>query len=338
MDERPTSRFSYDRSAFLYVAVTLLLGIGSLHSQNNLLFLAFGVAVGVLLVNGTYAWVSMRWLRLRRHAPSRAEVGRAVTLRYHATTRARLIAAVAVVIEERDAPGAGAACVQSVSRGAPARAEATLVPERRGELRLRRIDASSRYPFGAAKKTMRFERPAVILVRPRPIYPDERSLHAVATGRVAVPASLKRAGAGDEVFGLREYAAGDPQRRIAWRASARHGDWLVREHADVATSSVRVALRLDPDLPESVNEEAVSLSAGTLALLRARGRRAGMYDPARPGSLIESLPAALDALARLDITNAGRRDEPRATIVIEASPGGARLRSAGGAAPVGATL
>ena len=36
-------------------------------------------------------------------------------------------------------------------------------------------------------------------------------------------------GDGDDYSGLREYRSGDPQRRIAWKASARHEDLLVRE-------------------------------------------------------------------------------------------------------------
>ena len=37
------------------------------------------------------------------------------------------------------------------------------------------------------------------------------------------------AGDGDEFSGLRDYRSGDPQRRIAWKASARHDGLLVRE-------------------------------------------------------------------------------------------------------------
>jgi uncharacterized protein (DUF58 family) len=39
-----------------------------------------------------------------------------------------------------------------------------------------------------------------------------------------------RAGSGNELFGIREYRAGDSLRRIHWRASARHGELVVREY------------------------------------------------------------------------------------------------------------
>lgn len=328
MRDRPTSRFSYDRAAFLYVAVTLLLGIGSLHSQNNLLFLAFGVAVGVLLVNGAYGWSSMRRVRLGRHTPSRGEVGKPLTLRYHVATSARFLPAAAVVIEEVDAPEPCVAAVAVATRASPARASATITPRVRGELRLNRIDVSSRYPFGAVKKTVRFSRPGSVLVRPAPVEPDERALLETLGSR-RTSASLKRAGVGDEAFGLREYTPGDPVRRIAWRASARHGDLLVRQHAAASTSAVRLALRLDPQLTPAMNEEAISLAAGTLALLNRRGRRAALYDPARPGVLIARLPAALDALARIDLATHEHAEENGATLVIEASVGGAAMHASG---------
>lgn len=336
MDARPTSRLSYDRSAVVYVAVTLLLGIGSLHSQNNLLFLAFGVAVGVLLINGVYAWVSMRNLRVRRHLPARGEVGRPLTVRYHLTTRSRFFPAGGVVLEERDAPGECVGAAAIVTRDTPARAVGELIPTRRGELSLSRLDVSSRFPFGATKKSARFTQTSTVLVRPHAVVPDERSLLAAARGSSPVTVSLKRAGIGDEILGLREYSPGDPVRRIAWRASARHGGWLVREHAAQATGAVRIALDLDPALPEEANEEAISLAAGTLSLLRRRGQRATLCSPERPGLVIHGLAPSLDALARVDITRASRVIDSKATLVVEARAGGARLRASGRGALSGA--
>ena len=42
--------------------------------------------------------------------------------------------------------------------------------------------------------------------------------------------SAPRAGSGMELFGVREYRAGDPLRRIHWRSSARLGELVVREY------------------------------------------------------------------------------------------------------------
>ena len=62
------------------------------------------------------------------------------------------------------------------------------------------------------------------------VYPVFTSLQA---GRRAeeleADLAAPRAGAGTEIFGVREYRRGDPLRRIHWRSSARHGRLAVRE-------------------------------------------------------------------------------------------------------------
>lgn len=328
MSARPTSRFSYDRSAALYVAATLVLGIGSLHSQNNLLFLVFGVAVGVLLVNGAYAWASLSRLRVQRSAPARGEAGRPMRLRYSVRTTSRFLPAGALLLSEVDAGGAQArpASVVSVSRRSPATTIAELVPDRRGELALDRIDVSTRFPFGAVKKTARFRRPATALIHPRSITPP-RSVFQAAAATARDDRSLNRAGTGDEFFGLREYRDGDQTRDIAWRPSARHGQWVVRVQAQQASTPVRLGLALRPELGDEANEDAIALAAGTLRLARRLRTPVALCDPASPSRLIDSLTGALDALARVDARSRVATGEG-ATVVAEAAPDGPRLRPA----------
>jgi uncharacterized protein (DUF58 family) len=338
MTERPTSRFAFDRSALLYVIVTFLLGIGSLHSQNNLLFIAFGVAIGVLLINGAYAQTSLASLRVERSAPLRGEVDRPLSIRYTVTSRARWLPAAAVLIEEAPARGAqsdwsGAvrAAAATVSRRAPALATASAIPARRGETTLDRIDVSSRFPFGAVKKTLRFRRPARVIVRPRIINPAGAALRALTAAPRLSPASIPRAGSGEEILGLREYAEGDEMRKIAWRSSARYGRWVVREHAAPATRSVILELVLDPELPEEANEEAISLAAGAIKLASRRSMRVGLLDPRRdPGDakILWKIDAALDALALVDVDAARPAGDARAALRVEAHATGPRLRPA----------
>src|SRR5205823_4067005 len=52
---------------------------------------------------------------------------------------------------------------------------------------------------------------------------------SAATGLVASLAA-PRAGAGSELFGVREYRRGDSLRRIHWRSSARRGELVAREY------------------------------------------------------------------------------------------------------------
>jgi len=341
----PTSRFAFDRSALLYTIVTLLLGIGSLHSQNNLLFIAFGVAIGVLLVNGAYAQASLARLRVERHAPDRAEVGRPMPIRYAVASRSRWLPAAALLLEEipssrRDAPWEAPprAAAATVSASSPAFVAATLVPRRRGELALDRIDVSSRFPFGAVKKTLRFRRPARVIVRPRAMAPSPEAFRALTSSPRSSAASLPRAGAGEEILGLREYAVGDELRRIAWRASARHGRWMVRENAAPATRAAVLELSIPPGTAPEHAEEAIELAAGALRSAPARAMRLALIDPrpAEGGRVIWTLGDALDALALLDLASVRSPGDPRATVTIEPTAAGPRVRRRRTGAPAGA--
>jgi len=334
MRGRPTSRFSFDRSALLYVIVTLLLGVGSLHSQNNLLFIAFGVAIGVLLVNGSYAWASLSRVGVTRSAPARGVAGSPLTLRYAVRSGSRVFPAAALLIREPSLPGAAAA-VSTVSRKVPARAAMTWTPGRRGELLLGPIDISTRFPFGAVKKTVRFTQPARVLIRPEPRTPAAGAFRSAVTSVGVSAMSTGRAGAGEEFLGLREYVPGDPIRKIAWRASARHRRWVIREFSTPEVASLRLSLVTDPALDDDANEAAVSLAAGALSVARRHGVRLFLCDPAGGGRVIRGLPEALDALALVDTARPPVVPRRPADVRVLARPAGPvmvpRTRAAVGA-------
>jgi uncharacterized protein (DUF58 family) len=344
-DQRATSRFAFDRSALLYTIVTLLLGIGALHSQNNLLFIAFGVAIGVLLVNGAYAQASLARLSIERFAPDRGEVGSPLPLRYRAESRSRWLPAAALLIEEvprsrRDPPWERTprAAAATVSSRAPVSVSARLVPVRRGELTLDRVDVSSRFPFGAVKKTVRFRKPARILIRPATLTPSSEAFRTLTASPRSSPASLPRAGAGEEMLGLREYGEGDEWRRIAWRASARHGRLVVRESAAPASRASVLELSIAPGSTAEEAEEAISLAAGLLRAAPPRGLRVGLIDPreSEEARVLWSLSAALDALALLDLAQVRAAGDARATLAVEAGEAGPAVRRRRGGARMGA--
>jgi len=78
--------------------------------------------------------------------------------------------------------------------------------------------------------------------------------------------------------GLRAYRPGDSRRRIAWRASARHGDLLVREMPPVREVVTYLCLDLRPDSwhdAEQGPERAISLAASLACAPILGGRPLG---------------------------------------------------------------
>lgn len=119
---------------------------------------------------------------------------------------------------------------QSVS--VPACGDARLrlmVPtRRRGRVRLERCEIATRYPFGLFRAWAVLHATADCLVYPK-----------AAANAPAPPPAPGAAGGGDrrgedDFAGLKDYHAGDPPKRIAWKAYARGGGLLVKEFSGAA--------------------------------------------------------------------------------------------------------
>ncbi|MEW5736432.1 MAG: DUF58 domain-containing protein [Thermodesulfobacteriota bacterium] len=152
--------------------------------------------------------------------------------------------------------------VPELAPGASAAVRSSLVPVRRGRLRLSSISVLRPDPLGLAYGARHVEAPADVLVLPK-TYPVKslplagRRRHQA--GGVALAGSV---GDSQEFCGLRDYRPGDPLRHIHWRSFAKTGKPVVKEFCE--EFFVRHALVLDTfggDRSPALFEEAVSVAA-----------------------------------------------------------------------------
>jgi uncharacterized protein (DUF58 family) len=99
--------------------------------------------------------------------------------------------------------------------------------------------------------------------------------------RAATGLPGKRRGGSEELRELREYASGDPFKRIAWRASARRGLLMVKEYEIEERDVVWVVLDASVELWAGVPgkaplDVAVDRAAGIIERHAARGDRVGL--------------------------------------------------------------
>lgn len=166
------------------------------------------------------------------------------------------------LISARTAGSAASAALPDLPPGGSGEVSLTLLPSRRGVIRLQAVSASRPDPLGLARAERLAESPASIIVLPRR-YPVPRlSLpggRKYQQGGVALASSV---GESMEFSTLRDYKPGDPPRRIHWKSFARTGKLIVKENHD--EYFVRHALALDTfTVPggNAVFEEAVSVTA-----------------------------------------------------------------------------
>lgn len=245
----------------LHIGVTVLMGFGAINSQNNLLFLAFGIALGAILLSGLLSGVMMLGVRAERQPTLPGTVGEPMTISYVVRNRSLILPAFALNVEEAvggrvgrrfrrradhqpwsarmERPRAWAVYV-------PARGQrhvrAVVRPRRRGPVRLDGVRVVTTFPFGIVKKSVTFPQPETALIRPRAIPVSGESLGPRAGAAAQAERSRATAGRDVEFHSLREYMPGDSMRQIAWRATARTGELIVRENVSPATRRVWIAL------------------------------------------------------------------------------------------------
>jgi uncharacterized protein (DUF58 family) len=219
--------------------------------------------------------------------------------------------------EVRDTPGPGPE-VDGVRAPFDFEGEAThrwhLTPKLRGDLAFGDLHLRLLGPWGLCARQVVV--PAEERVK---VYPDLTALHrdAVALARASdAPANrlLRRAAEGREFESLREYRPGDDVRTLDWKATARRGKAMVRQHQPEKNQTVLLLIdcgramaglvdgrrKLDHAVDAALKVARVSLDQGDLVGVMAVGATVRAWLPPRRGG--EQLRAITHALYRVEAT------------------------------------
>jgi uncharacterized protein (DUF58 family) len=291
------------------VLVSLAIGVGTAayNTANNILFLTLALLLSCLVLSGVLSWMNLQRITWRVRAERALRAGRTTTLGLEVRNGKRLLPTYGLNFEMQ----AGGERAEKVplaltSRLDPAGGETCLEwqwrPERRGETAIALVRVSSLFPFGFLRKSYPGRMQRRVWVWPATV-PYER--HGVlAPARRASGETVARVGQSDDLLALRRYAQGDSQRLIHWKASARAGEWLVRQFATEAEQGLSLLIDADRTRwprPEQC-ELMISLAATLAEDLFREGRLAWVEivpDAPRRVRRVADLEAVLDRLARI---------------------------------------
>lgn len=143
-----------------------------------------------------------------------------------------------------------------------------LEPLRRGVVRSSGFVLESGDPLGFFLARRRLPDRELALVFPRYVSLSGRRRPREVEASLAAP----RAGSGNEIFGVREYARGDPLRRIHWRTSARRGELVVREFEPPGRRTLTILLDAAPPSREAADQAARLAASEAWDCLRDGGQ------------------------------------------------------------------
>ena len=223
-----------------------------------------------------------------------------------------------------------------------------LRPPHRGVFTIGPMTVETTDAFGLARLVARAGDSAGVTVTPQVVALSDSGL-SVASGDGDSRLMQRRATGNDDDITTREYRSGDAMRRVHWRASARHGDLMVRQEeqrsfpeariiVDTVRSSYRDAAGGGDEVAESAAFEWVVRMLASVAVHLRRSGFLVTIDETGPSQLVSlgrlrtwGDEQLLTSLASISLTTTVRRTKPRRAgsggpvIALIARPDGATL-------------
>lgn len=264
------------RAGWLFIALTLAIGFAAINSGANLLHAVFGAQMALIIGSGVLSEGAVRRVRARRRVVGAVHAGRPASAMVDIENVDSRADALSVSVEDDDRDDGPARGDPVFAVRVPPRAKIALptvvTMPHRGLHPLPRAVVATRFPFGLFVKRRDLQEPPIVTVYPA-LYPVRDVELSAEPGRDDAGAGrLARAG---EFFGLREYRDGDDVRRISWRASARLGRPVLREH-EARGRPERIVEVAAGRTGEAAFEAAVSEAASRAVAELEAGARVGV--------------------------------------------------------------
>lgn len=258
-------------AGWIFLIIVWLVFSAAFNTGFNLFYLLAAIMTSFLILSVVYALLNMRGITVKCDAPRAVHRGDPLTLQVQVENRRWVLPSCALLLCSATRPEQPIGYLLKVPARRVAATSVREVMTKRGVYPLPIPAIESSFPFGLLKRRRMFRTDQEIVVYPR-VSPVRTN--AVDQSQGAQFASQNPTADGDEFYGLREYVVGDDLRRIAWRASARLGTWVIREMAQDNARYVIFALdtrRADIEAFDDRFEEAVELVASLgISLLHRR--------------------------------------------------------------------
>jgi uncharacterized protein (DUF58 family) len=285
------------REGILYLAGVLLLATAAINTGNNLLFMVLAAMLSTVAVSGIVSRNSLKQVSLSLQLPENVFAGERVSIKVSITNVKRIFPSFSIRVEDPDlnrrrspflfirrmifcrfsdvagdATGDRAmlrnAAYFPILRAGETRSELTVQSfPRRGTYTLDGFWISTRFPFGFFRRGESVGARGEVIV-----YPVVQEISSFFHLLPFLSGHLEgvHVGPGENLLSIRKYQKSESARIIDWKATAKTGELMAREHARDEES--KFCLILDTRVPEQPVvgfqedfEKAVSLTASIAA-------------------------------------------------------------------------
>lgn len=274
-------RFAITAEGIMLLIVLILVGFAAWHSGTNLLYLIFSILTAVYLIHGFMLSFNLAGLTATEKLPDVVVAGQPFEVGITLKNRKRRFRSMAISVTHHGSERRhviGAIYFLHIPRRSTRDAFYWATAEKRGLLFIGSAAIASRYPFGFEERRQIFQRNREILVLPQ-TWPVHSVAVKIPTGFGDQESEVR--GSGTDLYGLREYVAGEPARHVHWRTSARAQKLMIAEYTREERRQVTLVLdngTTTPDDPASADafENAITLTASLARHLIETGYEVGL--------------------------------------------------------------
>lgn len=251
------NRVLLPREGMVYLAIMVVVFVGSLIGHSNMLRLVFALMAGPFVLNGWITFTLLKRTGVTRSVAPRGMAGETISVEIVLENRKRWISSWLMAARDRISDGRQYLEAGVLFARVPPKQKRTACYRmrlmERGRYHLGPIELGTRFPLGLVERGLIVDVEDEILIHPRIGHlsnlwrRDTRQLADV------VQRSISQRGVFDDEFQrLREYREGDNPKAIHWRTSARKGELMVREYHQKREQHLFVLL--DLWIPPGANE------------------------------------------------------------------------------------
>ncbi len=276
-------RIRIPRETWGYLTILVVVLIGAIMREINLMIILAGLMLGPLLISLQLIRATLRNLELSRVVPASAFPDERLSVAIQVKNRRPRLDSWALVIEDRiqlvnvrrkQRPLTVRTLLPHVAAGDAEQVEYRCQLGQRGRYRLGPLRVRTRVPLGLLQGSMTIGQADELLVYPRLGQLSDRWSELVKVDRLGQHSSRRHQGPIEgDYYGLRDWRPGDSRRWIHWRSSAKRNSLVVRQFELHRSQDFVLLLDLwqghaptrDPQEQAEIVERAVSFAATAVA-------------------------------------------------------------------------
>ncbi len=224
------THYRVTREGWVYFAGVTVVVFAAINTANNLLYMVLSALLALLVLSGFLSALNFRFLRLAVRLPSRCFAGQPFPISLQVVNQKRVFPTFSIHFEpaENSDIRFSVFYVPAVRSLAKTSRTGQARITRRGRFHLRKLKASSRYPFGFFLKDRSYTLDAECICYPEIMPPDQMNVSFLD---LQGDNPRFERGLGHDLYMIRDYVPSDSARHVHWKASAKTSMLKTREYA-----------------------------------------------------------------------------------------------------------